>query len=408
VIGAAAAALAPLEDRLRHVVWPAAGVLLLCPTLAGHSLDSGQPAVIAPAADLLHIGAAAVWVGGVASLALARTGTVQRFAQFALPAVAVVALGGAARALTELSSVSQLWTTGYGRTLVVKTAIFVVLLVLVWLSRRRLLLAQLALLAVLAVGVAALTDLRPGRSRAAVANSTSGLPVPPSGPPPGAYVDAGQAGPLAVGFAWLDGRSRVTLVGPNGGLVTNVPVHVSREGRTVTVSVAGTTLRFVVPPTLRPATGVLRRATRLYDSAPALTIVERLSSKPGIAQVSVLHERAPDRLAYRFVSSTEAGLAGRQAVVIGSRRWDRGGTGPWRASVQGEIRVPQTYWGAHPRNVYFSTPDVVTFYDPQIHAWYRVRLDPAGRPVELKMVAGAHFMHHDYSFRSPAISPPSR
>ena len=76
-------------------------------------------------------------------------------------------------------------------------------------------------------------------------------------------------------------------------------------------------------------------------------------------------------------------------------------------SVQGAIRVPQTYW-AHPRNAYFSTRDLVTFYDPQIRAWYRVRIDRAGRPVELKMVAGAHFMHHDYSFRSPAISAPSR
>jgi len=51
---------------------------------------------------------------------------------------------------------------------------------------------------------------------------------------------------------------------------------------------------------------------------------------------------------------------------------------------------------------------VLTFYDTQIHAWYRLRLDSKGRPAELKMVAGAHFMHHDYSFRSPAISPPSR
>jgi copper transport protein len=407
-IGAAAAALAPLEERLRFVVWGAAAVLLVCPTLAGHALDAGQPAVIAPVADILHLGGAAVWLGGVASLALARTGTVQRFAQFALPAVGVVALGGAARALTELSSVSQVWTTSYGRALAVKTAIFAVLLTLVWLGRRRLLLVQLALLTALAVGVGALTDLRPGRARSAVSSAETKPAVPPPAPPAGAYVDAGQAGRLAVGFAWLDGKTTVMLVGPDGGVVTDVPVRVTSSGLSVRVTVAGTTLHFAVPAALRSASAALQRARKIYDAAPALTIVERLSSRPGIEQVFVFHERAPDRLSYRITSSTEAGLAGKEAVVIGARRWDRVVGGRWRASTYGEIRVPLAYWGPHPRNAYFSAANVVTFYDPQVHAWYRLRLNGAGRPVELKMVAGAHFMHHDYSFRSPDISAPSR
>jgi copper transport protein len=407
-IGAAAAALAPLEQRLRFVVWGAAAVLFVCPTLAGHALDADQPAVIAPAADLLHLGGAAVWLGGVASLVLARTGTVQRFAQFALPAVAVVALGGAARALTELSSVSQVWTTGYGRALVVKSGIFAALLGLVWLGRRRFLVVQLALLAALAVSVGTLTDLRPGRARSAVSSAQPNIAEPPPLPPPGAFVDAGRAGRLAVGFAWLRGKVTVTLVGQDGGVLTGVPVEVASTGRLVRVTVAGTTLRFTVPPTLRPAAAALRRARRAYDAATALTIVERLSSRPGIGQTSVFHERAPDRLAYRIVSSSRPGLAGRQAVVIGARRWDRTGRGPWRTSSYGQIRVPLAYWGPQPQNAYYSAADVVTFFDPRTHAWFRLRLDGAGRPAELKMVAGAHFMHHDYSFRSPEISAPSR
>ena len=185
-------------------------------------------------------------------------------------------------------------------------------------------------------------------------------------------------------------------------------MRVTSSGRLVDVITAGTTLRFRVPGSLRPAATALRRARQLYDQARAITIVERLSSRPGIAQASVFHERAPDRLAYRIVSSTEGGLAGRQAVVIGARRWDRAGRGRWRASSYGTIRVPQAYWTPHTRNAFFSARDVLTFYDTQIHAWYRLRLDSKGRPAELKMVAGAHFMHHDYSFRSPAISPPSR
>jgi hypothetical protein len=172
--------------------------------------------------------------------------------------------------------------------------------------------------------------------------------------------------------------------------------------------VAGRTLRFAVPTVLRPATAALRRARKLYDDARAVTIVERLSSRPGLSIDTVFHERAPNRLAYRIVSSTERGIGGRQAVVIGGRRWDRGGSGSWRASSYGEIRVPQAYWGARAQNAYYSAPDVITFYDPQIRAWYRLRVDRSGRPAELKMIAGAHFMHHDYSFRSPPISPPSR
>ena len=407
-VGAAAAALAPLKRSLRFVVWGAAAVLFVCPTFAGHALDADQPAVIAPAADLLHLGGAAVWLGGVASLALARTGTVRRFAQFALPAVAVVALGGAARALTELSSISQLWTTSYGRTLLVKTAIFAALLVVAWLGRRRFLLVQLGLLVVLGVAVGALTDLRPGRARSAVASVQSNVALPPSPPPAGAYVDAAQAGRLAVGFAWLDGKVKVTVVGQDGNVLNDVPVRVERAGRSVSVTVGGTVLRFAVPRVLRPASRALRRARNLYDDARAVTIAERLSSRPGLSIVSLFHERAPDRLAYRIVSSTEPGIAGRQAVVIGGRRWDRTGRGRWRASSYGEIRVPNAYWGPRAQNAYYSAPSVITFYDPQIRAWYRLRVDRAGRPAELKMVAGAHFMHHDYSFRSPPISPPSR
>jgi copper transport protein len=408
-VGAAAAALAPLKQWLRFVVWGAAAVLFVCPTLAGHALDADQPAVIAPAADLLHLGGAAVWIGGVASLALARTGTVHRFAQFALPAVAVVALGGGARALTELSSVSQLWTTSYGRTLLVKTAIFALLLVLAWLGRRRFLLVQLGLLVVLGVTVGALTDLRPGRALSTVASAQANVAaVPPSPPPAGAYVDAGQAGKLAVGFAWLDGRVKVTVVGQDGNVVEDEPVRIARSGRSVRVEVAGKTLRFAVPPVLQSGAAALRHARRLYDDARAVTIVERLSSRPGLSIATVFRERAPDRLAYRIFSSTEPGLTGKQSIVIGGRRWDRSGRGPWRSTSYGEIRVPNAYWGPRAQNAFYSAPNMITFYDPRIRAWYRLRLDRAGRPAALKMIAGAHFMHHDYSFRSPPISAPSR
>ena len=85
-------------------------MLFVCPTLAGHALDGDQPRLLAPLADLLHLGAAAVWLGGLASLLLAfpgadgpaRTAAARRFSSFAIPMVLVLVAGGASRALTEL------------------------------------------------------------------------------------------------------------------------------------------------------------------------------------------------------------------------------------------------------------------------------------------------------------------
>jgi putative copper export protein len=88
--------------------------------------------------------------------------------------VIVIALTGAARALAELSAVSQLWTTGYGRAILVKTGLFAVLLGLGSLSRarvaagverlRNVVLAEVTILLLgVVVAVALLTSLRPGR-----------------------------------------------------------------------------------------------------------------------------------------------------------------------------------------------------------------------------------------------------
>ena len=78
---------------------------------------------------------------------------------------------GVARALTELSSVSQVWSTSYGRALIVKTAIFVPLLGVGWLNRthlldvftrlRRSVTVELVAIAGIVVAVAILTELRP-------------------------------------------------------------------------------------------------------------------------------------------------------------------------------------------------------------------------------------------------------
>src|SRR3954447_12500004 len=208
VIGAAAAALAPMYRRLRWIAWPCALALLFIPTLAGHALDGDQPRVLAPLADVAHVGAAALWFGGLLSLAFvlprleeeARGRAVYRFSRLALVAVVVVSAAGVVRAVTELARVDDLWTTGYGRAIVVKTAILAPLVGLGWLNRtalldafarlRRSVFIELALLTAILIVVAVLTDLTPGRAADASAGAREQIPVPveatPPPPPPAA------------------------------------------------------------------------------------------------------------------------------------------------------------------------------------------------------------------------------
>jgi copper transport protein len=180
--GAAAAAIAIGDRSAAPFALVLAVVLLPVPTLAGHALDPGRSWIDVPI-DLLHMVAAAVWVGGLFALVLVLPGegappevlcaAARRFSKFALVSVLVLAATGVGRALGELSAVSQLWTTGYGRAIVVKTGLFAVLVGLGSLSRSRvqtafgrmraLVTAELVLVLGIVVAVAVLTSLRPGR-----------------------------------------------------------------------------------------------------------------------------------------------------------------------------------------------------------------------------------------------------
>src|SRR5262249_58020679 len=116
--------------------------LALLPILsvAGHALDRGQwPRPVEVVADVLHVGAAAVWIGGLLALAVALPRAsrrlspeqrprftavlVPRLAALALVSVLVIAATGLIRALSELSAVSQLRSTRYRRGLLVKSAV---------------------------------------------------------------------------------------------------------------------------------------------------------------------------------------------------------------------------------------------------------------------------------------------
>src|SRR5436853_3288000 len=197
---------------LAPVVYVAALLLLPGPSIAGHALDRGR-SPLEVVDDIVHVAAASVWLGGLLALGLAlrrggeRGALVRRFSTIAAVSVVVLAVTGVVRALSELASVSQIWTTGYGRALVAKTALLLVLVALGWVNRYRLVprlelaalrrnvAAELVLFAALVVAVALLTDLRPGRDRNAAAAIASG---PPPLPAKGMVVQARESGDYAV------------------------------------------------------------------------------------------------------------------------------------------------------------------------------------------------------------------
>src|SRR4051794_11830327 len=161
---------------------------IIVPGLSGHAGDPGLglPAV---AVDALHTAAAAVWIGGLVQLVLVtphatrglpvgerrrvRTALTARFSRIALASVAVLAVTGVGRALWAVSSPGQLWHTGYGRALAVKTGLLLCVVGIAYLNRGRLaafgVIRRLGaleiglLLAVLAV-VSLLTDLPPANT----------------------------------------------------------------------------------------------------------------------------------------------------------------------------------------------------------------------------------------------------
>jgi copper transport protein len=120
-------------DRL-ELRWPA--LLLSLGLVSGLSLSSHQATEpnstwVSETVDWLHLVAACIWVGGVATLAFLVWPTARElrrraflgFSRMAVVLVGVMVLAGAYLALVRLPEIADLWGTHYGRLLLVKSAI---------------------------------------------------------------------------------------------------------------------------------------------------------------------------------------------------------------------------------------------------------------------------------------------
>jgi copper transport protein len=456
--GALATALSRIYPRVHVLATRASLALLLAPTFSGHAFRSASDRPLSVAADLLHVGAAAFWIGGLLQLAVILwsgedPGAARRFSRLAVPAVVLIAVSGLARALVELSTVSQLWSTGYGRAIAVKSTLLAALIVLGWLGRRwlgsatrllRNVSAELALLALLIGAVAVLTALRPGRDAVAKLQPVVSTEVAPAPTPPrGSVTFARQSRELAVALAVLPDRQLglvATIIGQSGRgvdglnveLVAANPGHrASAVARTCghgcytaslgvsqptlfEVDIAGAgPLRSVAfpvgawPP--RPGTAFLQRATRAFRALSSVVYQEHLAPRPGDAIDTTWKLLAPDRLAYAI----HGGAAG---IVIGGTRWDRPAPGAaWQRSEATPLEQPFPPWGTRMADVrILSTTGgniTLSWLDPQVPAWFTATFDRrTALPRELRMTAAAHFMRHRYVAynRSIAIEPPPR
>ncbi|MEA2843219.1 MAG: copper transport protein [Actinomycetota bacterium] len=235
--------------------------------LNGHARTLGHP-IVGVTSVALHLVAVGVWVGGLGTLlALAGPGwrslppdarpsfllaLITRFSRIAIAAVAVVIATGVLNAVLDLASVSDLWTTDYGRVILAKVALLAFALALAarhrWSTPRRLLASaehkdddksdgvpavtafdrsaavELAAL-VAAVGLAAaLVALVPGRSLAEAANGPVNLERRAGAYTVQLFIDPTQVGSNEV---------HVTFVDPQGlgaAGVSNVQVTVGPEG----------------------------------------------------------------------------------------------------------------------------------------------------------------------------------
>ncbi len=186
LVVASLAAAATMERRVLVPALLAAVCLAPVPAVAGHALDPGLPRLTV-VVDVLHVAAASAWVGVLVGLLAVRprAGAMRRVVVLAAGSVVLLVVTGVVRASYELRSVSQLWETSYGWTLIAKTDLLLLALLAGRLVRghvTRRAAIELGVVAVLVVAVSVLVQLRPGRNAPAVNEPRAALarPLPPA------------------------------------------------------------------------------------------------------------------------------------------------------------------------------------------------------------------------------------
>jgi copper transport protein len=462
---AAAAAIGLVAHAKTAIAVPAAIVALTAQAAAGHTGTARLPAV-AVAVLVVHLVAAGVWVFAIAAALLSRRlrSALTLLSPYAVAsAIAVAATGVAGTALEQVGP-GQLLTTGYGRVLLAKAMVFVVVATLGgWQAYRRrarlrarklrtplrleaaaagLALVVATVLAAsppptpflpLLTGTAADSILGPidGRQALSIADATGPYVV-------GLTISPARAGPVNTRVEILTTNANATFsdvsihatspgsptvtmpLRPEGGGAFAGGGHIERNGDWtfgVSFTSGGATSQVTLAVTL-PApdgAGALAEAFAAEERLTSARLHETLRNEVGAAPITADYQfRAPD--------SFTLAVSGTREVDIGALAYRQDQpNGPWAVDNTGAaFGWPSPYFRQAWANataarvigadIIDGAPShIAAFVRPDLPAWFELWVgDSDGIVRREEMRAEGHLMRHDYTgFNTPTpIDPP--
>ena len=443
----------------RWTAGPVAGTILL---LAG----SGHAAAVSPrewsvTLEAAHVGAAALWAGGILALALQRPPggwggeqarmLLHRFTPVALGAFAVTAAAGVRRGVQEVGSLHELYASSYGDALVVKTLLVVLMVALSLLAwRRRFVRPRLE--SAVAIGIIAAAALLaayplPPARLAEAESAAESTTVEPGLPEQGDLTLGARAGDALVGLTLRPaepGRNDLYVyANPFSGELpgSQLPVQLSVNGRGVELRSCGMSCLW----TVLDLSGGEEVGVRVEGSKGGLATfrVPGLPAPDGASLFTELEHRMHALASYRLEETLDSGnsLVGTSYACLAPdecRTSSNGGFQTvWIGGTLYMKRAPGEGWITQPDNPPFKVssflwdyvPDrivdprivgttqidgvhmtILSFYGPLNTApyWFRLWVDDSGLVRQAKMRGYAHFMDQRYSgFDAPiTISPP--
>jgi putative copper export protein len=431
------------------------GLSMIALSAAGHSA-AVRPASWGIATDSVHLGSSGVWAGGIIALALiARHGRdwrklLDRFTPFAVPAFLLTVATGILRGTQELTGLSDLWGSPYGRVLAAKSLGVLVMVPFSILAWRRVIQkpraeALVAGAVIAAAALLAAFPLPPGRVAEAEQAASKALPSLSALPGPDDLTLGTYAGEVLLGIT-----IRPAEPGTNELLVYVLPIEGEEEATSIRVEAAVEQEDIdleVCGPTCRRGKSNLvggeRISLRLAGSKKGLTeiTVPSIPAPDGAAILGQMDARmraletlrieetlrpaasptsaryslqAPDRLRMEVSSGFEN-------VRIGEVSYQReSSSAQWKVE-RGvpPIEAPFFIWGGPPfvsaRVLGAEGSEgmelrIVGFFEDRngLPIWFRQWIDPEGLVRKAEMRAQGHFMDHRYyDFGAPfSIEPP--
>ena len=455
--------------RWRPLSLMLAVIAIAADAASGHAASSVLP-LVGIASFATHLAAVGTWTYAIAASLLAAPDlrrALRTFTPFAVAAGAVVAGTGIVNAVLELADPADLVETGYGLTLIAKSAAFIAMAGLglthfMWRRRARNPAATVRL-PLRAEAIAATTALvlatllvgfpNPPREAAATAASlTTSDPVLAELGNRDALSIADASGPFIVGLTILppkpgtaeirvqvlgvdpgDGLRNARLQATSGsigiGFPLDVPCGLGCFTGAATFARAGDWQLEVhidsnrgpisiderVPLPAPDGSAAVARALGAVESLKSALMTEHLSgSVGGPAYDSTYKFQAPNKAAITLKDST--------TIFVGETRFQRTGTGAWQTSpfpppgFSWPTGYYRQFWGAASAARLLGTETVdgvparvIAFVRPDVPAWFRIWIGVSDGIVRREdMRAEGHIMDHSYSdLNGPiTVTPP--